>query len=90
MKPGYKSTEFWLAALAQVVALFLNAGAFPDTHWAVKLAALVAAGLAAAGYSVARGSAKAAEVTTVAAPPVVAPAKATLSTKKGALVDTLK
>jgi hypothetical protein len=37
-----------------------------------------------------KSAATAAPVTTVPVPPVVTPAKATLSTKKGALVDTLK
>jgi hypothetical protein len=37
-----------------------------------------------------KSAVQAAPATTVPAPPVAAPAKVTLSTKKGALVDTLK
>ena len=58
-KPGYKTTEFWLSMVAVLVGLFLASGAVPDTHWAVKIAGIVASALAALGYSAARAHLKA-------------------------------
>jgi len=65
MSPGYKTTEFYLTLLAQLLAAFLAAGLLPDAHIAVKVAAFAAAALAQLGYSVSRGWAKGA----AAAPP---------------------
>ena len=59
MKSGIKTTEFWLA---MVVAL---AGAlatiYADAEWA-KVAGMLAAALASAGYGFSRATTKAAEV----------------------------
>ena len=58
MKPGYKTTEFWMTALAAVVGLLMTSEMFiDDSVWAKGLG-LVAAGLASAGYAVSRGMAK--------------------------------
>ena len=61
MKPGYRSTEFWLALFAQLLAAFLAAGVLPETHMAVKVAAFIAAALAALGYTASRTALKKAE-----------------------------
>lgn len=61
MKPGYKTTEFWMAAAAALVGLLMTSDIFTgDSIWAKGLG-LVAAGLASAGYAVSRGMAKAGE-----------------------------
>lgn len=58
MKPGYKTTEFWMTALAAMVGLLMTSGLFlGDSVWTKGLG-LVAAGLASAGYAVSRGMAK--------------------------------
>jgi hypothetical protein len=64
-KPGYKTTEFWLALVATIVSLLLAAGVLPDTHWAMKVAGIVSAALASMGYSAGRGNTKAAALTPV-------------------------
>jgi hypothetical protein len=57
---GWKTSEFWLALVAQLVALFVASGALPDTHWSMKVAALISGALASMGYSASRGATKAA------------------------------
>lgn len=58
MKPGYKTTEFWMAALASCVGLMMTSGVFAsESIWTQGLG-LIAAGLASAGYAVSRGVAK--------------------------------
>jgi hypothetical protein len=62
MKPGYKTTEFWLAAGATICGLLFASGVISeDGSGAVeKAVAFIAAALASFGYSQARGAAKAA------------------------------
>jgi len=60
-KAGYKTTEFWLSMVAVLVGIFLAAGAVPETHWAVKVAGIVASALAALGYGAVRAKIKAGE-----------------------------
>ena len=57
-KPGYKTTEFWLATLAVVVGVLMASGAFESGDSVAKALALVASVLASLGYSVSRGMAK--------------------------------
>jgi len=57
-KPGYKTTEFWLTALATLVALFIGSGVLSSEHLAMKIAAFAAAALAQLGYGISRGLAK--------------------------------
>ncbi len=60
MKPGYKTTEFWLSSIAIVLGSLLASGTFGQgTDIARGVGAIVAA-LAAMGYSSSRGKAKAA------------------------------
>jgi len=57
-KPGYKTTEFWLSALAAVVGIVVASGAVPEGGIAAQIVGAVISGLAAMGYSVSRGLAK--------------------------------
>ena len=58
MKPGFKTTEFWITVVVTVVSLLLASGAFEEASGVGKVLALAAAALASAGYSVARGVVK--------------------------------
>lgn len=59
MKPGYKTTEFWLTVAAQVVGLLAASGALaPDSPWA-RIVGLAVSALTAMGYTYSRGVAKA-------------------------------
>ena len=64
MKPGWKTTEFWLAAIASLVALVIGSGAVVEGSTVGKAIALVAAALASMGYSQARASVKTTEAMT--------------------------
>ena len=62
MKPGYKTTEFWLSTAATVVGLVLASGALPeqaDNLW-VRLIGGIVAVLAALGYTASRAKVKSA------------------------------
>ena len=59
IKPGYKTSEFWLSAAAMVLSQIYAAGIIGDGGTASKIAALVASLLTALGYTVARAKAKA-------------------------------
>ncbi len=61
MKPGYKTTEFWLAAGATICGILYASGVIsPEGSGAVeKAVAFIAAALASLGYSQARGATKA-------------------------------
>lgn len=60
MKPGLKTSEFWFSLAAAVVGVLLTSGVFGSGTPAEQVAGIIAAGLAAAGYSVSRGAVKAA------------------------------
>lgn len=53
MKPGYKTTEFWITIATVAASLFGAAENVLPKQWA-----LVAAALSSACYSIARGQAK--------------------------------
>lgn len=58
MKPGYKTTEFWLTLIATVVSALVATGLIgPDTQ-AAKIAAVITMVLASLGYTAARASIK--------------------------------
>ncbi len=59
VKPGYKTTEFWLSLAATLVSTLYASGTIGDGSTWGKALALVATALTAAGYSVSRGKAKA-------------------------------
>lgn len=55
MKPGIKSTEFWLALIVTVLGAV--ATVYAEAEWA-KVGGIVAAALSSAGYSFARAQVK--------------------------------
>ena len=57
-KAGYKTTEFWMSAIAVIVGLAFAAGVFPAESSGDKLLGLAASVLASMGYAVSRGIAK--------------------------------
>lgn len=64
MKPGYKTTEFWITILAQVIGILTTIGAFtPDqadvlAQAVTQIAGIVVMVAGAFGYSLSRGMAK--------------------------------
>ena len=58
IKPGWKTTEFWLSAAATVIGLLFASGAIAEGGQADRWLGLVASALASLGYSVSRGLAK--------------------------------
>jgi len=62
MKPGFKSTEFWLSAAAALVSLLMASGAFGDDSSFAKALGFASAALASLGYSASRAFTKSAEV----------------------------
>lgn len=59
IKPGWKTTEFWLTVAAQVVGMLLASGVVHDGSGFAQALGVAATALAAAGYSVSRGKVKA-------------------------------
>ena len=59
-KPGFKTSEFWLAAAAQIVGLVIASGIVaPESSWE-RIAGLVTMALATLGYSASRSQVKSA------------------------------
>ena len=61
LKPGWKTTEFWLTAVAWIIGLLLASGALDglaETHWAVKVVGIIGAALATLGYEASRAKVK--------------------------------
>ena len=62
MKPGYKTSEFWLSTIATIVGLVMASGILDtvaETHWSVRVVGGVVAVLAALGYTSSRAKIKA-------------------------------
>lgn len=59
VKPGYRSSEFWITAVTVLVGLLLASGAFPDDGSMARALAFVASALASMGYSWSRARVKA-------------------------------
>lgn len=57
-KPGYRTTEFWLSAIAAILGLVYASGAVSPDSGADRWLGLAAAALSSAGYAVSRGLAK--------------------------------
>lgn len=57
-KPGYKTTEFWLALVTIIIGQIYASGVVVDGGTLAKVLALATSALAAAGYSVSRGLSK--------------------------------
>ena len=58
VKPGYKTTEFWLSTVAMLVGAALASGAIGEGSQAEKIVGFIASALASLGYTVSRGMAK--------------------------------
>lgn len=58
MKPGYKTTEFWLSLVATLVGVLWASGAVSEGSMADKIIGLAAMALSQLGYTVSRGLAK--------------------------------
>lgn len=54
VKPGYKTTEFWLSLVACVIGALVASGMFPDESPGMKIAGLAMTTLAALGYTTSR------------------------------------
>lgn len=58
IKPGWKTTEFWLSTVVTVIGIMYGTGLIaPGTVWD-KIIGFVSAALVAGGYSVSRGIVK--------------------------------
>lgn len=60
MKPGIKTTEFWLALIAMVLVALPSAFGENAPQW-VQVAGIIGAALIAMGYGISRAVAKGAE-----------------------------
>jgi len=54
VKPGYKTTEFWLSLAAVLVGAAVSSGAIPETGPYAQVVGLVASVLGGLGYTVSR------------------------------------
>lgn len=59
MKPGYKTTEFWLTVLANVVGILLASGQFAPGSVVAEVLGVVAVVLSNLGYTYNRAKVKA-------------------------------
>jgi len=58
IKPGYKTTEFWLTIAANVVGVLMMANIFPIDSTVGKIIGVAAMVLSSLGYTVSRSIAK--------------------------------
>lgn len=58
IKPGFKTTEFWLTLLAMIVGLTTASGFIPDTSPWARLIGMVGGILSSLGYTYVRGTLK--------------------------------
>lgn len=58
VKPGYKTTEFWLSTVAALAGILYASGAVHPGGAADHWLGLLVSALSALGYSVSRGMAK--------------------------------
>lgn len=57
-KPGYKTTEFWLSAVAVLLGLAMASGAIADGSMAATIVGGVTTLLSSLGYTAARAKVK--------------------------------
>lgn len=60
-KPGWKTTEFWLASAATIIGLVVASGVVESGGTWDKVVGLVAAALTSMGYSASRAGVKKSE-----------------------------
>lgn len=68
VKPGYKTTEYWLTKLAILLTALYATGIIPTTGKEAQLAAIAASVLGVFGYAVIRGNVKNTAAVTAGAP----------------------
>lgn len=76
MKASYLCSEFWLTLALNLLNAFVVSGIFPDTHWSVKVASMLVAGLSLTLYGQGRSNQKQAVISNQSAvppPPVWTP-----------------
>jgi len=62
VKPGYKSSEFWLSTVASVIGLLMASGALDGSdNWVTKVIGAAITILTALGYNVGRAKIKSKE-----------------------------
>lgn len=54
VKPGYKTTEFWVSLAACALGAFVASGALPEESVWMKIAGMGLTALSALGYTVSR------------------------------------
>jgi hypothetical protein len=57
-KPGWKTTEFWLTAIAMIIGVLLSSGVIESGSNFDKVIGVAATTLAAMGYTVQRSTVK--------------------------------
>ena len=57
-KPGYKTTEFWMTVLVDVLGLIAASGIIADGSIYAKIFGMICTTLATLGYTISRGTAK--------------------------------
>lgn len=68
MKPGYKTSEWYLTVVTTLLSLLYASGLIVDGSTLAKAAAFLVAALATVGYQVSRGKVKAAEAKSIEPP----------------------
>ena len=58
VRPGYKTTEFWLSAVAVILGLLMASGAIADGSTAAVIVGGASTLLASLGYTAARAKVK--------------------------------
>lgn len=59
VKPGWKTTEFWLATFASIMGAVVASGIVPETGPYSQVVGIIVTVLASLGYSVSRANVKA-------------------------------
>ena len=59
VKPGYKTTEFWMSTAALICGVLLSSGVIGESGLAAQIVGGIMSTLAALGYTASRGKAKA-------------------------------
>lgn len=67
MKPGWRTSEFWLSTSAQIIGMLLASGVVPSDGQMIKILGLASAVLSTLGYTVARAMTKVAHIDAISA-----------------------
>lgn len=61
VKPGWKTTEFWMSLAAMIIGALLASGAFADGSMVAKILGGAMAAMSGLGYTASRAKVKSAE-----------------------------